>query len=133
MLGGVGVLTVWLDAWQRQCCGEPFKVGSRVTWSLADATDDEFSRHVLPQGGPRISHREESHGNLPEGAPQTTGAVRAIRVVTCRYAPPNGSDGRTLYPVAGSAELTVTWSADGWEPEVDGRRFVGYVVEIETG
>jgi hypothetical protein len=28
-------MTVWVDAWQLQCCGKPFGVGSRVSWTLA--------------------------------------------------------------------------------------------------
>ena len=26
-------MTIWIDAWQLQCCGEPFLVGSPVTWT----------------------------------------------------------------------------------------------------
>ena len=33
-------LTVWVDSWQMQCCGEPFRVGSQVTWTLGAADQD---------------------------------------------------------------------------------------------
>ena len=29
------MLLVWVDAWQMQCCGDPFAVGSSVEWTLA--------------------------------------------------------------------------------------------------
>ena len=28
-------MTVWVDSWQMQCCGEPFCRGSQVAWTLA--------------------------------------------------------------------------------------------------
>lgn len=30
------MLLVWVDAWQMQCCGDPFAVGSRVAWTLSE-------------------------------------------------------------------------------------------------
>ncbi len=33
-------MTVWVDSWQMRCCGEPFRVGSQVAWTLSGADPD---------------------------------------------------------------------------------------------
>lgn len=27
-------MTIWIGGWQMQCCGKPFRLGSRVAWTL---------------------------------------------------------------------------------------------------
>lgn len=79
---------------------------------------------VLAPGQP---HRvgllaEEHHGEIPEGAPATTGTVASIRVVRWRSEerPPGG---RTWHPVPGSAELEDVTEAE--RPGGD-----GFLVEL---
>jgi hypothetical protein len=122
-------MTVWVDAWQMQCCGEPFSIGSEVTWTLQPTTDRDFAATVLgDQLASTLTHDEEHHGGLPEDAPVTTGIVRSIRAASCAYSPTAGSS--NLYPVAGSLVLTDKTSA-GWESEPEGLMFVAYVVELQ--
>src|SRR4051794_13560809 len=82
------VLTVWMDAWQMQCCGEPFNVGSQVSWSLAADPGREFLAIVMGDDvAATVTHREEHHGCDPrDNAPKTDGVVRSIQAVRCRYA-----------------------------------------------
>jgi hypothetical protein len=63
---------------------------------------------------------------------ETTGTVTAISAVHCRYAPPSDEDERMLYPVCSSSVLTPAMQADGWTPDRDGLRFVGYLVRVAT-
>jgi hypothetical protein len=128
----VGVrATVWIDDWQQQCCGQPFAVGSRVSWTLI-APDAEWLAGVLgPDLSTSITHAEEHHG-LPGDATATAGTVRSIRAVRCRYARRPGADSRMHHPVPGSTAVTSIDTADGWEREQDDLRFVGYLVELET-
>ncbi len=60
------VLTVWMDAWQLQCCGQPFNVGSTIDWTLAAPSDREFLASVLGDDlAGTVTHHEEHHGGLP--------------------------------------------------------------------
>ena len=79
---------VWLDSWQMQCCGGKFSVGDRVSWTLVPEPDLEFPESVLGKArAALVTHREEHHGGLAAGAPTTSGVVRSIQAVSCRYAP----------------------------------------------
>lgn len=123
-----------MDAWQMQCCGIPFEVGSQVAWTLLDNPDRAVLRSALgPELAASITHFEEHHGGALENAPVTTGRVRAIQAVSCRYAPTAGSTGNILFPVEGSATTRGRRHVDGWEPEAGDARFVGYLVEIDDG
>ena len=125
------VLTIWLDAWQMQCCGQPFEVGSEVTWTLVDTPDVDFLAAAL--GRPladAVTHWEEHHGGLPAGAPETPVRVRSIRAVRCRYRPQPGTS--TVYPLTGSTDIRDLRSADGWEEDDQDLRFVGYLVEADA-
>jgi uncharacterized protein DUF6578 len=44
------IMTVWVDSWQMQCCGDPFRRGSKVAWTLRDADPDWFDVML----GPRV-------------------------------------------------------------------------------
>ncbi|MGO4603919.1 DUF6578 domain-containing protein [Terrabacter sp. 2YAF2] len=114
---------VWVDAWQMQCCGEPFAAGDRVGWTLRDLPrgclfDDVVGSEVAA----RITHAEEHHGAVPEDAPVVHGTVRAIVAAHARYV-------RESRWVPG--ELRTVRSADGTD-EVSGLSFNGYVVDLDV-
>jgi hypothetical protein len=122
---------VWVDSWQMQRCGEPFRLGSQVTWTLGDA-DPHWLEAVLGTGAlPAVDAVEEHHGGIPEDTAPTQGTVTRITAVHCRYAPRPSSDSRTTYPVPGSGVPTNIEAADGWVADRGDQRFVGCLVQLE--
>lgn len=119
-------LTVWVDAWQMQCCGQQFGVGSRVSWTLAEP-DADWLPMVLG-ADVTVDAAEEHHGGVPDGTPETAGRVTAISAVHCRRSSSPGK--QVQYPVPSSAALTPVSSADGWTPDRDDLHFVGYLVRV---
>lgn len=114
---------VWLDAWQQQCCGEPFAVGSRVGWTLRDIPRGRFFDDVAgAEIAQRITHAEEHHGAVPEDAPVVHGLVREIRAIHGRFVRE-----RDWAP----GESRIVTSADGSD-EVEGLSFNGYVVDLDV-
>jgi hypothetical protein len=104
-------MLVWVDAWQMQCCGEPFRVGARVTWTLRAPDNDRLAMILGPDV--KVDAAEEHHGGVPEDAPRTTGTVRGIQAV--HYGP---------------AERTEVRSADGWTKDRGELKFAGYLVRL---
>jgi hypothetical protein len=91
-------MTVWLEFWQVQCCGEPFRLGDRVAWTVR-ATDTDWLEVMLgTHVQPGVDAVEDHHGGVPEGTAPTRGTVTRIAAVHCRYAPRAGSDSHTSYP-----------------------------------
>jgi hypothetical protein len=127
------MLTIWMDAWQMQCCGIPFSVGSQVEWTLVADSDRDFLTSVLGNEiASAVTHWEEHHGGLPEDAAATAGTVRAIRAVRCQYGRSPGQPDGALYPVAESATITRIESADGWDADDGEAKFVAYLIEIDS-
>ena len=128
-------MQVWVDAWQMQCCGDPFEVGSQVEWTLYEESDRDWLAAVLGDDVARqITHGEEHHGGLPDDAPVTVGRVTRIRAVSSRFGPdPNSVSAAAPVhiPIPGTAEVVDVDAADGWYTETDGLQFNGYVVDIE--
>lgn len=122
-------MTVWIDGWQMQCCGKPFRLGSQVAWTLRAADPDWYEAILGAQQ--TVDAAEEHHGGVPEDTAPTRGTVTYIAAVHCRYAPRPGSESRTVYPVAGSGVLTNIDSADGWTADRGDERFVGYLVQLK--
>jgi len=59
---GLVSLTVWIDDWQMQCCGEPFQVGSVVTWILDPKPEAGYLTAVLGEDeASRVTHYENHH------------------------------------------------------------------------
>ena len=114
---------VWVDAWQMECCGEPFSVGGRVAWTMRSVERPSLYEDLLgPDLAGRLTHHEEHHGGVPEDAAVVRGGVRAITAVLGAYGSQNGP------PTVN--ELVQRWRAD--PAEEPSRRLVGYVVELEV-
>jgi hypothetical protein len=100
-------MTVWVGSWQMQCCGKPFRVGSRVSWTLGGADPDWVETMLGADTQETVDAVEEHHGGVPEDTVPTRGTVIRISAVHCRCAPRPGSDSRTSCQVPGSGALTV--------------------------
>ena len=123
---------VWVDAWQMQCCGDPFQVGGDVSWSLYLENDHAFLGNVAtPEIAESIQFGEEHHGGIPEDSPETRGEVLRIQVAHCRVGQAPGGDPNMHVPLQGTGTLRDVDSADGWDAEQDGLIFYGYIVDIE--
>jgi hypothetical protein len=124
-------MTVWVDSWQMQCCGQPFHLGSQVTWTLGNADTEWIDTMLGAQLQQPVDAAEEHHGGVPEDIVPTQGKVVRIAAIHCRYAPQPGSGPRNLYPVPGSGVLTDVESANGWAADRGDERFAGYLVQLE--
>ena len=124
--GGVR-LTVWVEDWQHECCGDPFGIGSTVRWTLGEP-DEAVDMLFGPDLSVHVDREEDRHYVLTDlDTPETVGTVTAIRSVRVRYAR-DPEDERVRFPVPGSAELTEVDRSDGAEMRSKG--FAGYLVEI---
>lgn len=70
---------VWVDAWQVQCCGTTFAVGSEVAWQLSDQVDtDGLAVAVGEEVARRITHIEDHHRD-PVGLDYSIWLASALR------------------------------------------------------
>lgn len=120
-----------MDAWQLQCCGEPFKVGSRIRWTLTADHDLRFLADVLgDEVSARVTHREDHHGGVPEDTLPVEGVVRSILAVGSRDGVRPDRHGG-VSPRRGTGTVTSVTSARGQDPDRPGARLVGYVIELD--
>lgn len=120
-------LTIWVDDWQIQCCGQNFAPGSRVSWKLLPVDPEDYADVVGRERATGIDFREEHHGQA-EGCAPTWLEVLTITEVHCRYEVPPGSTANVHCPVPGTTVLVPVTKADGWAEAKPGVRFAGYVV-----
>lgn len=133
---------VWVDAWQQQCCGEPFGVGSTVHWNVTPEDEvSEWTKKLLgEEWGRRVEFHEEHHTGEDEPTSSLSGLVKSIKVVTCdRELKENdgiGPKGLVWMPVPASGRLREVEVADPWEPEPNPEEhsttFDGWIVELEV-
>ncbi|WP_093876312.1 DUF6578 domain-containing protein [Streptomyces sp. TLI_105] len=117
-------VTVWVDGWQMQCCGEGFAAGGVVSWDLVRVDPEDYADVVGERWAPAIDFREEHHGQEPDRVAVSL-EVLTIVEVHCRY---ETSPGMTAFPVPGTAVLVPVEAADGWAEVRPGVRFAGYLV-----
>ncbi|XIE78363.1 DUF6578 domain-containing protein [Streptomyces sp. SBR177] len=120
-------LTIWVDDWQMQCCGERFAPGDVVSWTLLEADPEEYVDIVGGERADEIDFREEHHGQEERRTP-TSVKVVSIAEVHCRYAVPEDATDKVNHPVPGTTELVPVQEADGWAKARPGVRFAGYLV-----
>ena len=112
-----------------ECCGDPFEVGSRVSWIVSDTDSDD---------GDAISYRYNHHGPEEGDEHPVSRVVREIEAVCLEYSAAS-EDPRVLEPMPDSETRIECASVDrdtGWRlrpmpPKPDGPRCVGYAVELE--
>jgi hypothetical protein len=127
------MISVWVAAWQMQCCGSPFADGDSIEWTLSTQNDVASLASVVGNDqGRSVEFSWERHGPLPEGSATTKGVVGRIQAVRCKFAPVAGGDPKMLYPVEGSGQLEIVHSADGWDRDADAFRFDGYIVSLDV-
>ena len=66
------MIEVELREWEQQCCGDPFRLGSTVTWKLVARDPNQDSGRPMP------GYWEEHHDQISEHVPHlpVTGVVR---------------------------------------------------------
>lgn len=120
---------VWIDDWQMQCCGDPFRVGQLVQFSTTSEVDREFLGVVLGRDGAAALTDYEDHHALDVGpVTRLIGTVERIEAISCRFELRD----RAMFPVADTSHVVVQAEATGWEAEGEdeGLRFLGYIVTV---
>ncbi|MEU2233084.1 DUF6578 domain-containing protein [Streptomyces vietnamensis] len=120
-------LTVWVDGWQIQCCGESFAPGDVVSWTLLEVGPEDYADVVGSERAAEIDFCEEHHGRQ-EGRAPTSVEVVSIVEVHCRYGVSPGATDKANRPVPGTAVLVPVEEADGWAKARPGVSFAGYLV-----
>lgn len=114
----VVTISVWMDSWQLQCCGEPTRVDARFSWRLDQGRDLAWLADVLAPAVVRVDAAEDHHGTV---AASTSGTVTRIRLLRCRFDPA---------PVPGSGQLSDVDEIVKWVDDRDDLRFAGYIVAL---
>jgi hypothetical protein len=123
-------VTVWVDDWQMACCGEPFSIGSEVSWTVGRSEDPGWLAALVGQGATvTVDAFEDHHVGLPEDTPATTGTVTDISAVYCRYESRPGADS-ARYQVDGTGVLVPVTRADHFRPAWGESDFIGYLVRL---
>ena len=101
-------ITVWVAAWEMQCCGEPFKTGDSVDWTVAKWKFD------LPpvEGIDSIDYCYDNHGTGNEQEFQLKGIVSKIQTVFEKYELDPAQN--VLRPVSGKL-FDFDGEADGYQ------------------
>ncbi|MFF3744454.1 DUF6578 domain-containing protein [Streptomyces kronopolitis] len=123
-------LTIWVDDWQIQCCGEKFTSGDVVSWHLLKVDPEDYADLVGGDRAAEIDFCEEHHGQEGEHAP-TRLQVLTITEVHCRYEVPSDSTWNVRHPVPGTTELVPAREADGRAAIRPHVSFTGYLVTAE--
>ncbi|MFI6244837.1 DUF6578 domain-containing protein [Streptomyces sp. NPDC051016] len=120
-------LTIWIDDWQIQCCGQSFAPGDVVSWTLLEVDPGDYANVVGSERANEIDFREEHHGQGDGHAP-TSVEVVSIAEVHCRYGVPPGATDEVNHPVPGTTVLVPVKEADGWAKARPDVNFAGYLV-----
>jgi hypothetical protein len=123
-------VTVWIDAWQMQCCGDPISLGAPVRWAVMKPDTDWLSAVLGTASASVVDYAEERHSDQ-SAMEAVEGIVRSIRTVHYRTAAQPATP-TVHYPVPGTAQTSEVSSADGWEQPVDQLEFGGYLVDLDV-
>ncbi|MEU6195173.1 DUF6578 domain-containing protein [Streptomyces sp. NPDC047061] len=121
-------LTIWVDDWQIQCCGQSFAPGDVVSWTLLEVDPEDYADVIGSERADEIDFREEHHG---QGEGHATASLEVVSIVEvhCRYGVPPGAVEKVNSPVPGTTVLVPVREADGWVKARPDVSFAGYLVK----
>ncbi|MFE0737901.1 DUF6578 domain-containing protein [Streptomyces sp. NPDC058855] len=120
-------LTIWVDDWQMQCCGESFAPGDVVSWILLEVDPEDYADVVGGERADEIDFCEEHHGQDGGRMPTSVEVVSIVEVHCCYGVAPGATD-KANRPVPGTTVLVPVERADGWAKTRPGVSFAGYLV-----
>jgi len=121
-------VTVWVENWQMQCCGDPFKQGDTVEWTVLLWAFDPPAVQDIGQ----VDYYYENHANGNTDLLRLSGTVTSVQQVFQQYELRHdtmvGRDVRV--PVGGYLAIT-DQAADGWVPDREDGRFSAYLATVD--
>jgi hypothetical protein len=118
----VAAQLIWITAWQHQCCGEDFAVGSAVSWNVREPDRAWFARTLGPDLSRQPDAVEGHHADRVDRV--VNGTVRSIAAVHCAYDQESGSW------ISGTTTFTRQDPADRWTTDRGNLKFIGYLVRV---
>ncbi|AEV85728.1 hypothetical protein ACWT_4706 [Actinoplanes sp. SE50] len=116
---------VWVDKADWNCCGDPFRVGSRVDWELRRDIDARWLGEVLGSGAAVGVDAYQYHHGGPDAVIEPASAtVTRIQAVHARPDPRTGT-------VPGSGVLTELPEVTRGVPDRGDLTFEGFLVRLE--
>jgi hypothetical protein len=75
-------MTVYVENWQMDCCGEPFSAGSHVSWTLIQGHSTWIQTILGSDVGITVDAKEDHHGKAscrnPSDAEHREGHLRGL-------------------------------------------------------
>ena len=117
-------ITVWIDSWQIQCCGEPFKTGDKIKWT---ALKWKFEKPVVEVG--KIDFYYENHAESNDNLFEIEGIVEEILAIHCVYK----LDDEKKVQVAVSGITVPVNNENGWDKDInDKMQFTAYCAKLKN-
>ena len=113
--------TVFYEAWQIQCCGKPFRIGSKVKWTATVPENKKICN------GMAIDFCEEHHIGETH---RIAGTVTRI-VAECCESPAKETDGQGCSMIYNELQSANGWESEMADDETTKRTFSGYIVELK--
>jgi len=116
---------VYIESWQMQCCGKPFKIGDRIEWTACKWEDD----WVDPIG--KIDYIYENHNVSGKALYTLIATVSEIKAqyYTTELRPSPRLNNAELPHMVYVKAIDVT-EADGWDEDAEGLDFGSYMVSL---
>lgn len=119
---------MWLDAWEMDCCGDPFAVGDTVEWTVA-SPDPAWLLRVYGEEAGGLTDVVDRH-ETRDACYELRGVVRRIRAGHVHLVPSSPGQGGRVLPAGGV--LRDVRQATRFAPAPSGREHSGFLVDLEV-
>ena len=116
-------MIVWIDDWQIQCCGDPFKVKDTVTWTVVKWNFDTSNIKGLD----KVDYYYENH-DVEDF--ELIGTVEHIQCIYQKYT--LDTKNNVYIPTEGILKDFKKEIATGYEENLNDFQFTGYLVTLNT-
>lgn len=120
---------ILISGWEMQCCGTPFAIGDSIKWLVSKWSWGEG--YIAPEGIKEISYFYNEHSSDWQDLFSLTGKVATIKAVFESFVP-NPENEKFLMRASGETSIRKVTYADGWDKDVDGKKFDCYIVDLEN-
>ena len=117
---------LFYDYWQMECCGEPFKIGDKVSWYVVSANN-----HGKSLGIDNLDYFYDAHSNDEKNLCKLEGTIESISIYYVKYKLVDGEHHNMYVPIPNTNKLVESDNSNVKELKIGEHEVDGYLIELK--
>ena len=118
---------IFYDYWQMECCGDPFKVGDKISWYVVPANNQGKSLGI-----DNLDYFYDAHSNDEKNLCKLEGTIESISIHYIKYKLVYKEHHNMYVPIQNTNKIVKSNNSDVKEFKIGEHEVDGYLIELNN-